>query len=175
MMKRAAHEPELLDGPLDDPATLRGNLRDLERTNRWLGGIALSSHGIDVLAGDRGSLTILDIGTGAADIPLSLLSRTAGNGRRLRVTGIDSRPEVLAAAVMRRPQLGATDGLELHVGDGRSLPFADRSFDIAHASLLIHHLEPAAAVDLLREMGRVARRGIVVNDLLRSRGAWVGA
>ena len=25
---------ELLDGPLDDPAALRGNLRDLERVNR---------------------------------------------------------------------------------------------------------------------------------------------
>ena len=174
-MRRSVDVEELLDGPLDDPGALRGNLRDLERVNRWLGGTALSAHGIDALAGDRESLTILDIGTGAADIPLALLARSARAGRRLRVTGIDSRPEVLAAAVVRRPALGATAGLELHVGDGRSLPFPDRSFDIAHASLLVHHLDPTAAVALLREMGRVARRGIVVNDLLRGRGAWLGA
>jgi ubiquinone/menaquinone biosynthesis C-methylase UbiE len=68
-----------------------------------------------------------------------------------------------------------TPGLELHVGDGRSLPFPDRSFDIAHASLLLHHLEPTAAVAVLGEMSRVARRGIVVNDLLRGRLAWLGA
>ncbi len=66
-------------------------------------------------------------------------------------------------------------GLALQVGDGRSLPFADRSFDVAHVSLVIHHLEPDAAVGLLREMARVARLGIVVNDLVRSRPAWIGA
>ena len=57
----------------------------------------------------------------------------------------------------------------------RSLHFPDHSFDIAHASLLLHHLDPPAAVVLLREMSRVARHGIVVNDLIRSRLAWIGA
>jgi SAM-dependent methyltransferase len=174
-MRRSVDIEELLDGPLDDPAALRGNLRDLERTNRWLGGAALSAHGIAALAGDRESLTVLDVGTGAADIPVALLERAARDGRRLRVTGIDSRPEVLVAAVARRPGLAVTDGLELQVGDGRSLPFPDRSFDIAHSSMVVHHLAPAAAVVLLAEMARVARRGIVVNDLLRGRGAWLGA
>jgi SAM-dependent methyltransferase len=175
MMKRLVDVEELLDGPLDDPAALRGNLRDLERTNKWLGGVTLSAHGIAALAGGRESLTVLDVGTGAADIPVALLARAARDGRRLRVTGIDNRPEILAAAVTRRPRLAATDGLELHVGDGRSLPFPDRSFDIAHASMVLHHLTPAAAVSVLREMGRVARCGIVVNDLIRGRGAWLGA
>jgi ubiquinone/menaquinone biosynthesis C-methylase UbiE len=174
-MRRSVDVKELLDGPLDDPAALRGNLRDLERANRWLGGVALSAHGIAALAGDRETLTVLDVGTGAADIPAALLAGAARAGRRLRITGIDSRPEVLAAAVARRPRLRQTSGLELQVGNGNSLPFPDRSFDIAHASLLLHHLDPSAAVVLLREMGRVARRGIVVNDLIRSRGAWLGA
>jgi SAM-dependent methyltransferase len=174
-MRRSVDVEELLDGPLDDPAALRGNLRDLERVNRWLGGAGLSARAIDALAGDRTTLTVLDVGTGAADIPVALLARAARAGRHLRVTGIDNRPEVLVAAVARQPRLGMTPGLELHVGDGRALPFPDRSFDIAHASLLLHHLEPTAAVALLREMSRVARRGIVVNDLLRGRLAWLGA
>jgi SAM-dependent methyltransferase len=174
-MKRASDVEELLDGPLDDPAALRGNLRDLERVNRWLGGAGLSARAIDALAGGRETLTVLDVGTGAADIPAALLARAARDGRPLRVTAIDNRPEVLVAAVARQPRLGQTPGLELHVGDGRSLPFPDRSFDIAHTSMLLHHLEPAAAVAVLGEMSRVARRGIVVNDLLRGRIAWLGA
>src|SRR3990170_6471152 len=121
-MRRSVDVEELLDGPLDDAAALRGNLRDLERANRWLGGVGLSARGIDALAGDRGALSVLDVGTGAADIPVALLARAARDGRRLQVTGIDNRPEVLAAAVARRPSLGMTAGLELHVGDGRSLP-----------------------------------------------------
>lgn len=174
-MRRSVDVEEFLDGPLDDPAVLRGNLRDLERANRWLGGAGLSARAIDALAGDREALTVLDVGTGAADIPVALLARAARNGRRLQVTGIDNRPEVLDAAVARQPRLRTTAGLALQIGEGRSLPFPDRSFDIAHASLLLHHLEPTGAVELLREMGRVARRGIVVNDLLRGRLNWLGA
>ena len=67
------------------------------------------------------------------------------------------------------------DEIELHVGDGRDLGYADRSFDVAHASLVLHHLDPPVAVELLREMGRVARLGVVVNDLDRTRVGWVGA
>src|SRR5688572_27986388 len=174
-MKRASDVEELLDGPLDDPATLRGNLRDLARINRWLGGAGLSARAIDALADGRETLTVLDVGTGAADIPAALLARAARDGRHLRVTAIDNRPEVLVAAVARQPRLGLTPGLELHVGDGWALPFPDRSFDIAHTSMLLHHLEPTAAVAVLGEMSRVARRGIVVNDLLRGRLAWLGA
>ena len=48
------------------------------------------------------------------------------------------------------------------------------AFDVAHASLVLHHLDPDEAVALLRELRRVARHGIVVNDLVRGRLAWVG-
>ena len=46
-MDRLADAVELLDGPLDDQATLAGNLRDLARVNRWLGGASLSGPAID--------------------------------------------------------------------------------------------------------------------------------
>ena len=154
---------------------LTGNLRDLRRINRWLGGVRLSADAIDALAAHREQLTVLDVGTGGADIPMALLARADERGRGLAVVGIDSRPEVLAAAVVAMPAVAATPGLELHVGDGRSLPYADGSFDVVHASMVLHHLPPDEAVLLLREMGRVARLGVVVNDLDRSRPGWIGA
>lgn len=174
-MERLTDAVELLDGPLDDPAELAGNLRDLRRINRRFGGIDLTAAAIEALAAHRDELTMLDVGTGGADIPIALIERARARGRRLRVVGIDSRPEILAAAVRANPAIAATDGLELHVGDGRALRFPDRSFDIAHASLVLHHLDPADASKLLREMGRVARLGVVVNDLQRSRLGWLGA
>jgi SAM-dependent methyltransferase len=165
---------ERLDGPLLDAAVLRGNLRDLERVNRWLGGTTLSRRAIERLAGDRPAVELLDVGTGAADIPVALLR---GAGPVERVIGLDSRPEILEGAVTRRPDLATTPGLTLRIGDGRSLPFADDAFDIVHASLVIHHLPPDDVVALLAEMRRVARLGVVVNDLLRGRlghtGAWL--
>jgi ubiquinone/menaquinone biosynthesis C-methylase UbiE len=174
-MERHSDAVELLDGPLDDPAALTGNLRDLRRINRLLGGVRLSADAIDALAAHREQLTVLDVGTGGADIPMALLARAEERGRGLAVVGIDSRPEVLAAAVVADPAVAATPGLELHVGDGRSLPYADGSFDVAHVSMVIHHLPPDEAILLLREMARVGRLGVVVNDLERSRLGWIGA
>jgi ubiquinone/menaquinone biosynthesis C-methylase UbiE len=174
-MDRLTDTPELLDGPLDDPATLAGNLRDLRRINRWLGGVGLTAAAIEALAAHRADLSVLDVGTGGADIPVALLADAARRGRTLHVVGLDSRPEVLAAAALASPAVITTDGLTLQVGDGRSLPFADDAFDVVHASMVLHHLEGDEAAALLREMARVARLGIVVNDLDRSRFAWVGA
>ena len=174
-MERLTSASELLDGPLDDPATLDGNLRDLRRINRWLGGVALSAAAIEALAAHRAELTLLDVGTGGADIPAALVRRARTRRRRVHALGIDSRPEIVAAARRARAADATDDGIDLRVGDGRSLGYADRSFDVAHASLVLHHLDPPVAVDLLREMGRVARLGVVVNDLDRTRVGWLGA
>jgi SAM-dependent methyltransferase len=88
---------------------------------------------------------------------------------------VDARPEVLEAARRIDPVFDRAPWLELGVADGRALPFEAGAFDIAHSSLVIHHLEPGEAVDFLAEMRRVSRRGVVVNDLLRGRGFWAAA
>jgi ubiquinone/menaquinone biosynthesis C-methylase UbiE len=175
-MRRLAGASEYLDGPLDDPAVLRGNLRDLARVNRWLGGTRASQQAFDRLLGRRTvPHTLLDVGTGAADIPLALIEDGAARGRPVRVTAVDSRPAVIDAAVALAPRLATTDGLALDVVDGRSLPYPDASFDVVHCSLLVHHLEPRDAIAFLREARRVARLGVIVNDLVRARRNWVGA
>ena len=175
-MRRLAGAQELLDGPLDDPVTLQGNLRDLARVNRRLGGTDLSRRAVERLLDHRhGAQTLLDVGTGAADIPVALVAAAAAGGRDLRVTAVDSRPEILDAARAVNRRLAATPGVELVLGDGRSLPWPDRSFDVVHASLLLHHLEPRDAIAFLAEASRLARRGVVMNDLVRGRHHWIGA
>ena len=179
-MKRLSGVDELLDGPLDDPAALAGNLRDLRRLNRVFGGVRLSRLAIDRLLNaaptlDDRPLSIVDVGTGAADIPVALLADARRRGRRLEILATDARYEVLDAARAIRPAISNISDLTLDVANGRSLPHRDRSFDIAHASLLLHHLEPDDAVAILMEMARVARLGIVVNDLSRGHVHWLGA
>ena len=174
-MDRLSGAEELLDGPLDDRRALVGNLHDLARINRRFGGIRISAQAIEVLAPGRAPISVLDVGTGGADIPLALIDRGRAAGRLLTVTGIDSRPEVLEAAAIADPRVTATGELALHVGDGRTLPYPDASFDLVHASLLVHHLEPEAARAVLAEMGRVARLGVILNDVVRGWPGWVGA
>lgn len=170
-MDRLTGVSELLDGALDDPAALDGNLRDLARINRLTGGTRLSARAIDALGVVT---TILDVGTGGADIPMTLLARARAAGRPLAIAATDSRPEILEAARRARRAIDRAKGLELAVADGRRLPYPDRSFDVAHASMVTHHLEPDEVVAFLRELHRVARRGIVVNDLVRGRHFWLG-
>ena len=189
-MRRTPDVEELLDGPLDDPAALIGNLRDLRRVNRWLGGVSLSGGALDALVADiwRGPdddriVTMLDVGTGGADIPAALVRRARlGHERRrsgrVRAIALDSRPEILAAALVADPALEdliASADLTIELGDGRSLPYPDRSIDVVHCSLVVHHLAPEEVVTLVREMVRVARLGIIVNDLIRGRAAYLGA
>src|SRR6187455_992193 len=149
-MRRLAGAHELLDGPLDDPEALHGNLRDLARINRWTGGTAASRRALArLLDGRTVPHSLLDVGTGGADIPLALLDDARRGGRTLRVTGADSRLEVLDAARAIDGRISTDDDLELVVTDGRSLPWPDRSFDVVHASLLLHHLEPPEALAFL--------------------------
>jgi SAM-dependent methyltransferase len=184
-MQRLEHAAELLDGPLGTPETVLGNLRDLERANRWFGGAALSRRALlrltsGTYAGParrrfdwrRGPLRMLDVGTGGADIPVALLDWAGRRSLPLEIHAVDSREEVVAAAgnlVAEIPRL------DLDVADATRLPFPDASFDVVHCSLLLHHLDVDEAVTALREMRRVCRLGVIVNDLDRNRRALVGA
>jgi ubiquinone/menaquinone biosynthesis C-methylase UbiE len=57
-------------------------------------------------------------------------------------------------------------------GDALRLPFADHSVDIVMCSQVLHHFAGADALQLLREMNRVARVRVIVSDLRRS---WIAA
>jgi ubiquinone/menaquinone biosynthesis C-methylase UbiE len=178
-MPRLAHVPELLDGPLDDRDAVAGNLRDMRRINRLFGATTMSLRAIGALVPSAAPIALLDVGTGGADIPIALLAKARRSGRSLTVTAVDSRAEVLEAAraIDRRADrsLDRIAGLTLAVADGRRLPYPDESFDVGHASLVLHHLEPVDALAFLRELRRVSRFGIVVNDLARGRLNWLGA
>src|SRR5947209_17298599 len=97
-MKRAVGAHEQLDGPLDDAAALRDNLRDLRRINALLGGVRLSAWGISRFASTDRALRVLDVGTGAADIPVAVRGAWHGLGPAPAFTATDSRPAVLTAA-----------------------------------------------------------------------------
>ena len=180
-MRRLVAARELIDGDLADTTTLDGNLRDLARVNRRFGGTGLSIAAIRSLIaatlprGDGlGDLSVLDVGTGAADIPLAIV-HASGIWRSARVTAVDRRPEIVESARRVSPALANRADVALSIADGRSLPFSDGAFDVAHASLVLHHLGEEDAVVFLRELGRIGRAGIVINDLQRGYLEWLGA
>ena len=156
-------EHELLDAPHPDPAELSRNLREMAMLNRLPGGVGSSVGAVlELLPGDPGP--VLDVGTGSGDFARHLRRRSG-----VPVALVDVSAAVLDVT---RRNVAGMDDVTVQIGDARALPLADESATVAHASLLLHHLEPDDAVSALREMRRVARRGVVVNDLRRSRLAF---
>ncbi len=169
-------EPELLDA-LDDvpPPLLAHNLRDIRRVNRYLGGTAVVFAHLPALLADvphATPITVLDVATGSGDIPRALVRWGRRHGRDLRVVATDVAGDVLAVA---RRETADEPRIVVEAADARELPYRDAAFDVVICSLALHHLSRGDAVRSLREMGRVARRGVIVNDLTRSWGGYVGA
>jgi SAM-dependent methyltransferase len=149
---------ELLDSGRLSHVEVERNLADLVRLNRLPGGTGASVEAIGRVADPGSPLRVLDAGTGRADMPIAFARRG------WRTVALDTNPDVLRVA---RNQTAREPAIEVVEGDVRALPFADGAFDVAHGSLLIHHLGPDDAVVALRELARVATHGVVINDLRR--------
>jgi len=162
---------ELLDDDAadSDDGEWRGSLHDLARVNTLLGGRRLMRSELDKLPSVP--LSILDVGTGGADMPAVAIDHVRARGAQARCVAVDRSPRILAIA---RERLGGRSDIRLQIADALALPFADESFDLAMLNLALHHFDGAAAVQVLRELARVAR-DVIVNDLRRSPIAWAFA
>ncbi len=165
-------EPELLDASTHDLAALADNLGDLRALDRYLGGTALTWRALWPLLRTQPPgvpATLLDVATGGGDGPRILAARARRHGYALRPFASDRLADVLRLA----RAAGARFPLLQH--DALAIPLADAAVDFVTCSLALHHFEPPAAIALLRELCRVARRGVIVNDLRRGRLAYAGA
>jgi SAM-dependent methyltransferase len=165
---------EHMDEADADPAEVAGALDDLSRLNRWVGGSDLTLRALDV-ALERWPVSgravrVLDVATGAGDIPLAIVEHAQHRGFDVAVTGLDIKPTMLAEAGRR------TGGrVELIEGDALDIPAADGAYDIVTCSLMLHHFPPAEAIRVLEEMRRVTSRAVIVNDLIRAWHPWLFA
>lgn len=161
VMPRAENAQEYLDRPAA-PGDREAELADIDRLNAWFAGYRLTVRAVQRLtveaAADR-RLLVVDVGGGRGHLGLRLARRACRQGRRLRVVVVD-----------RDGTPVRVEGDLLRVrGDATALPFREGAADVVTMSLTLHHLEPEAAVRCLAEMGAVARQGVVINDLLRTR------
>ncbi len=105
--------------------------------------------------------SILDIGCGTGVM--------AGAFRRESYVGVDMNDRYIERARATR------SGYRFEVGDGRSLPFAEGSFDAVLISGVIHHLDDASARGLLEESRRVLVPGsgvLVMSEPVPTRNRW---
>ena len=156
---------------------LESALRDLRIVNRWLGGYGAARSALHPLFRRASRLRLLDLGTGVADYPEYLVQAADRNGCHLEVTALDANPATVRyaqATLDQRLSRRLRSRIDVVVGDALDLAYDRDTFDVTLASLFLHHFHGQEAIDLLREMDRVSRRGIVVNDLHRHPIAYYG-
>ena len=156
---------EFLDDPALPPEVAAHSLRDIAMANALFGGTrAILAEAREIFAQQSAqgvrALTLLDVGTGLGDIPLAIGKEAARLGIRLRAVGLEITHAMAAFAQQH--------DLATVAGDARALPFSNQSIDVITCSLVLHHLDDADAVLMLRECSRVARVRVIVADLQRS-------
>lgn len=167
-LPRAEHAVEMLDGPAPF-ADLAESLTDVARLNALFGGRFITLTQVKYLLARvprTRRITVLDVGTGGADIPRALVRWARRSRRPIRVIALDRDQATLTIARQRSARYPEIVVLR---GDALALPVRAHSVDVAISALTLHHLEPADAVRYLAEMDAAARSGFVVNDLMRSR------
>ena len=171
-MKRS-HENEMMDHADNSPVLLAGELRNLRLLNRY----ARGSHSV-MLALWRmlgreplKHLSILDMGTGSADIPAAILAQGKAAPSRRQDRRHGSRP---ANGAHRHERTRQHADINIIQGDAGAPPFLPGSFDYVIASQFLHHFTEAKIIDLLKQWAKLARRGIIISDLVRHPLAYHG-
>jgi SAM-dependent methyltransferase len=105
--------------------------------------------------------SILDLGCGTGAM--------AGHFRPESYVGVDPNPRYVARARATKSRY------RFEVADGRSLPFADGSFDAVLIAGVIHHLDDDSARSVLQETSRVLVPGrgvLVMIEAVPARNRW---
>jgi 2-polyprenyl-3-methyl-5-hydroxy-6-metoxy-1,4-benzoquinol methylase len=172
MMQTRVLIPERMDDPLLGPGEHLQALRGLRRINAWTGTASLVWRYLDrtARAGDSGSLRVLDIATGMADIPITLLRMSASCGVKLEIDACDFSEQALAIA--QRNCAAANASVRLFRHDILRDECAER-YDVVMCSQFLHHLSNEEAERVVRRMKSMAARRVIVVDLERSRANWL--
>jgi ubiquinone/menaquinone biosynthesis C-methylase UbiE len=160
------YEEELLDAGAGTDEDVVRNLSDLRRVNRWLGGnrIIFAALKSEMKIGDR-HVTILDVGTGSADIPDAVTRWCERRRIVATTTAVDVSWRNLRLA---RARFSIPESVQFVQADSLALPFSGKTFDYVTASMFLHHFRDEDVVRLLSAFAKLARRAVVVNDLVRN-------
>jgi SAM-dependent methyltransferase len=170
---RRCYEKEMMDLGGCAAEVLADDLGNLRTLNRYLRGSQCVLLGLQhVLSREElKRFSVLDVGTGSADIPAAILDWARRAGVEVNIVGLEANPTTVKIAAER-----CRGGASIAVvrGNAAAAPFPPQSFDFVIASQLLHHFSDDTIVELLSGWAQLARRAIIIGDLIRHPIAYYG-
>ncbi len=147
-------------------------LDDIARINQLLGGNSVTLDGVQHLIKDLPkdqTITIMDFGCGSGDMLRMLSKFGKENNLKFQLIGIDANE-----ATIRHAEKCSTDfeNITYIAEDIFLYDFSKSNIDIALITLTLHHFKDDEILKILRVILNLVQKGIVMNDLQRSKLAY---
>jgi 2-polyprenyl-3-methyl-5-hydroxy-6-metoxy-1,4-benzoquinol methylase len=171
-LSRRNRQPELMDQPGLLANDHKEALAGLARLNWLSGSNRILWPPLRKLARLQAGQTVrvLDLACGSGDVTIALANRARREKCQVEFVGCDVSEVALSVARANAQESGqSVEFFQANVLESE-LP---AEYDAVICSLFLHHLADGDAEALLRRVSRAARRLVLVNDLVRSRGSYL--
>ena len=174
--QRETGEQEWMDDFSLGGEQLLQTLDQLLVINYWLGGFKVIKNGMKLLLDSwiqdkkNRPLEIIDLGCGGGDNLIRLAKWLRKRKIPFRLLGVDANEHVLAYARTSAHEFPEIQFLHQDCLDNS---FHQQTCDIILCSLFLHHLDDNTLSQKLPLWCKQARTGVLINDLHRSRWAWI--
>lgn len=172
--KFRSHEKEIMDDlEMDDPILL-STLDNISKINQKLGGNKVTIDGVLELihsnkSSHKSAIKILDVGCGNGAILRSIALACKSENIEVKLIGIDANQTTINYAIEQSKGFSNISYLKQDVF---SNAIQEIDFDIATATLFLHHFNDKEIEKILQNLCSNATYGLVINDLHRSKLAY---
>jgi len=162
-----SYELEHLDKGDYTPEEYEGCIVELQRVNEWLGDARALRHSLlkEIERTELKSFSVLDVGAGSGELLRVAAKWVHETDRSAFFVGLELNARSAKSIIEASRDFPEISSVQ---ANGFALPFLDNTFDYVIQSLTLHHFDDRGAINILREMNRVAARGVFVIDLHRN-------
>ena len=147
-------------------------LNDIARINQLLGGNSVTLDGVKTLIKNFPKyklITIIDFGCGGGDMLRMLSKFGKENNLKFQLIGIDANEATIRHAEKCSSEF---ENITYLAEDIFLYDFSKYNIDIALITLTLHHFKDDEILKIMRVILNLVKKGIVINDLQRSKLAY---
>lgn len=164
-VRKRSLKPEMMDCPDLHPHLHEHALKGLRRINLMSQAAPQIFNVLKNFSLKYGPLKILDVATGAGDVPIQLWELARHKGLAFEVHACDKSETALKYAEEEaRKRKTLVRFFQMDV-ERDSFP---QEYDVIVNSLFLHHLSMLQTLRFIKKIAQAARHGIILNDLQRS-------